>query len=159
MVGDLPRLARVCERIEENEEDVTLRLEAPVSFTPGQFLMVWMPGVNEKPYSIAGGDGKSLLLTVRPRGPFSEQLAKLGVGAPVWIRGPYGKGFQLVENCCLIAGGVGFAALAPLADLYPKAPILYGEDTARRWMYRTAFPPDQLLRDRRERWKVGLSYQ
>lgn len=32
------------------------RFDEKLDFTPGQFIMVWLPGVNEKPFSLADKD-------------------------------------------------------------------------------------------------------
>ena len=140
MKADLPKRAHILARIAENDGSVTLYLDAKCHFTPGQFLMVWIPGVNEKPFSIAGRHFEGLMITVKRRGAFSSKLANLGVGGTLGVRGPYGQGFRLVENCCLVAGGCGFASLAPIAELFPNAPILYGENSAADLIYRERFP-------------------
>jgi len=137
---DLPRTVKVTNRTVHNDDNVTLHLGEKIDFSPGQFLMIWLPGINEKPFSIAGHDRNGILITVRRRGSFSSRLAGLNVGDLVGIRGPYGKAFQLIKNCCLVAGGIGLACLAPIIDLFPKAPILYGENDARSRIYQTRFP-------------------
>lgn len=140
MMYDLPRTVRITNRTIENDQNVTLHLGIQIDFAPGQFLMIWVPGVGEKPFSIAGSDCEGVIITVRRRGKFSNRLADLDVGASVGVRGPYGKAFRLVKNCCLVAGGVGLACLAPIADLFPHASILYGENTANVRIYRNRFP-------------------
>ncbi len=139
-MNDLPRTARVINRTTHNDDNVTIHLDAKVDFSPGQFLMIWLPGINEKPFSIAGHDDNGVFITVRRRGSFSGRLVDLREGDRVGVRGPYGRPFELVENCCLVAGGIGFACLAPIVELYPEAPILYGEDNACSRIYQTRFP-------------------
>ncbi len=46
----LHRSARVIERIAENPRTVTLRLDAGMEAQPGQFAMIWLPGLDEKPF-------------------------------------------------------------------------------------------------------------
>lgn len=84
---------------------------------PGQFVMVWLPGVGEKPFSIA--DTAPFSLTVAAVGPFSEALSKLEIGARVWVRGPLGHGFKLSGTRHLLVGG-GYGA-APLYFLARQA--------------------------------------
>ncbi|MBU0721898.1 dihydroorotate dehydrogenase electron transfer subunit [Patescibacteria group bacterium] len=140
MKYDLPKNVRIINRTIENDQAVTLHLAVQIDFAPGQFLMIWIPGVDEKPFSIAGSDREGVMITVRRRGNFSRRLSGLDVGASVGVRGPYGKAFKLAENCCLVAGGVGFACLAPIADLFSHAPIFYGENTAKNRIYQKRFP-------------------
>ncbi|MBW1850881.1 MAG: dihydroorotate dehydrogenase electron transfer subunit [Deltaproteobacteria bacterium] len=139
-MNDLPKIVTILDRTVHNGENVTLRLGAKIDFSPGQFLMIWLPGINEKPFSIAGHDKDGVLITVRRRGSFSSRLVDLKEGDLVGVRGPYGKPFDMVKNCCLVAGGIGFACLAPIAELFPGAPILYGEDNVRSRIYQSRFP-------------------
>ena len=139
-MNDLPKTVRVVDRTVHNEDNVTLLLDVDMEFSPGQFLMIWLPGINEKPFSIAGQDDRGVLITVRRRGEFSGRLIDLTAGDSVGVRGPYGRAFDLVEPCCLMAGGIGFACLAPIADLYPNAPILYGENHVGNRLYQSRFP-------------------
>jgi dihydroorotate dehydrogenase electron transfer subunit len=105
------RVARV---IPEGRAGVTLVLDGSMSCEPGQFLMAWLPGIEERPFSIMGDD--PLALTVASVGPFTAALNKLRVGNRLWVRGPYGHGFTLHgQRPLLIAGGSGAAGLALLA--------------------------------------------
>ena len=91
-----------------------LDAEAPEA-EAGQFVMLWLPGVDEKPISIA--HPTPLMLTVARVGPFSTALHQRGVGDRVGWRGPYGCGFSLREDrpALLVAGGYGAAPLYFLA--------------------------------------------
>ena len=57
---------------------------------PGQFAMIWIPGVNELPMSVMVSDvGDQAALTVRKRGESSTALYNLSVGQQIGVRGPY----------------------------------------------------------------------
>ena len=84
---------------------------------PGQFVMVWLPEVGEKPFSIADAD--PLTITVADVGPFSRVLCGLGAGEALWVRGPLGRGFELKGKKHLLVGG-GYGA-APLYFLAKQA--------------------------------------
>lgn len=73
---------------------------------PGQFAMVWIPGVNELPMSvmISQESGKAAF-TVRKHGPASTGLFDVEVGGQIGIRGPYGNSFDLKEGKLLLVGG------------------------------------------------------
>ncbi len=73
---------------------------------PGQFAMVWIPGVNELPMSvmISKESGKAAF-TVRKHGPSSTGLFNVGVGGQIGIRGPYGNSFDVKEGKLLLVGG------------------------------------------------------
>lgn len=84
---------------------------------PGQFAMVWIPGVNEIPMSvmITQEKGKAAF-TVRRRGESSTALYNLQVGQQIGVRGPYGNTFDIKDGkIALIGGGTGLVPLMRLA--------------------------------------------
>jgi len=112
--GGLPRAARVAEVVVENARTRTLVLDAQVPAEPGQFAMLWLPGLDEKPFSLRDHD--PLAFTVASVGPFSRALHRLEPGDPVWWRGPFGRGFRLSgADHLLVGGGYGVAPLLLLA--------------------------------------------
>lgn len=86
---------------------------------PGQFAMLWVPGVGESPMSLSIMDKQSLCgFTVKPLGPTSNALCSLREGDRVGIRGPYGNSFTPVYgSSLLIGGGTGLAPLIPLSQM------------------------------------------
>ena len=110
----LHRVFTVAEVRVENARTRTLVLGGSLPARPGQFVMVWLPGVGEKPYSVAGA--APLTLLVADVGPFSHALHQLAPGDRVWVRGPLGQGFRLVAGrALLVGGGYGVAPLLFLA--------------------------------------------
>lgn len=84
---------------------------------PGQFVMMWIPGVDEKPFSIAYDDGKEFWLTIARVGSATEELFELKVGDFVGVRGPYGTAFTFKkgDHLALLGGGYGAAPLYNVA--------------------------------------------
>ena len=83
---------------------------------PGQFAMVWIPGINELPMSVmvSEKDGQGGF-TVRKRGISSTGLYNLEVGKQIGIRGPYGNSFDIKDGkILLIGGGTGLVPLMRL---------------------------------------------
>ena len=83
---------------------------------PGQFAMVWVPGVNELPMSvmISREPGRAAF-TVRRQGPASTGLYSIPVGAQIGIRGPYGNSFDLRSGrIMLVGGGTGLVPMMRL---------------------------------------------
>jgi len=118
--GDAPmsrrphRAYRVSRVVAEERAGVTLILDGAMPAQPGQFVMVWLPGIGERPFSLMDDDPASL--TVARVGPFTEALCALGPGDRLWLRGPYGRGFRLVgRRHLLVSGGCGAVPLALLA--------------------------------------------
>jgi len=84
---------------------------------PGQFLMLWIPGVDEIPLSImnAEKDG-SVSVTVREVGEATRALNKMGTGEIIGLRGPFGNNFSLKKRKALmVGGGTGIGPLLFLA--------------------------------------------
>lgn len=105
----------------ETADTVTLDFEpedgGAFSYQPGQFTMVYVPGVGEVPISIAGGGpGEAALVhTVRAVGAVTEAICRLRPGDWVGIRGPYGTAWPVREaeggDVLVVAGGIGLAPL------------------------------------------------
>jgi dihydroorotate dehydrogenase electron transfer subunit len=110
------QITRIAETSRETERMKTIKTEMEVEAAPGQFVMVWIPGLDEKPMSLSYTSGK-LGITVLVRGPFTQRLVEMKVGDKIGIRGPYGRGFRISgEKLLLVGGGVGVAPIAPLAE-------------------------------------------
>lgn len=97
-----------------NQVTTWLMIEGSIDALPGQFVMVWLPGIGEKPFSIASIDPFGLLVV--DVGSFSHALHKLAVGDQIWVKGPLGKGYTIQgDHILLVGGGYGSAPLLPLA--------------------------------------------
>ncbi|HPL69824.1 MAG: hypothetical protein WCY93_04745 [Anaerolineaceae bacterium] len=97
-----------------NQTTCWLSLEGPIDAQPGQFVMIWLPGIGEKPFSIASMDPFCVLVV--GVGTFSHALQKLSGGDPIWVKGPLGHGFSVDgQRLLLVGGGYGSAPLLPLA--------------------------------------------
>jgi dihydroorotate dehydrogenase electron transfer subunit len=84
----------------------------------GQFVMVWIPGVDEVPMSLSTitADGLSSI-TVAEVGEATKALNQKKPGDIIGIRGPFGKGFTPTGgNVMVVAGGTGVGPLLPLAE-------------------------------------------
>ncbi len=99
---------------------------------PGQFVMIWIPGVDEVPMSLSaiGPDGQSSV-TVAKVGKATEALHERKTGDVLGVRGPYGNSFALVSgNTMVVGGGTGLAPLAPLteklAELHARVSFVAG---------------------------------
>jgi len=114
---------RIDSRTEEAEGVVTLRFDWSAPASPGQFIMVWMPGVDEKPMSLSYlGDRKGI--TVKNIGAATKALTSLQVGDKIIVRGPYGRGYHVPKGKILVVGGgTGMASLLPAMARIPAAAV------------------------------------
>lgn len=87
---------------------------------PGQFAMVWIPGIGELPMSVMlSREPKKAAFTVRKHGATSTGLYNVSAGQQIGIRGPYGNSFDLkAGKILLVGGGTG---LVPMMRLLATA--------------------------------------
>ena len=96
-------------------------MDATLDAYPGQFIMVWLPRFDEKPFSLVNADPVTIMVTAV--GPFSRLIHEQGPGDRIWVRGPYGHGFQAddaYQHIALVGGGYGVAPLYWLARSYAR---------------------------------------
>ncbi len=113
---------RVVDAHRESVDVVTLVLEAdgaPIAPpSPGQFCMLYAPGVGEAPISLSGDRDDVLVHTIRRSGPVTAALVSLERGAPIGVRGPFGLGWPMPlpgdRELLVVAGGIGMAPLRPV---------------------------------------------
>lgn len=114
-------------------------------YQPGQFVMLWIPRLDEKPFSISYYGKDFFGVTVALKGKFTQRLHEMKVGEWVGIRGPFGKGFDLgVRKACVVGGGVGMASLAVLIEKLGDSVVVQGARTASELLYSNRFK-DMLL--------------
>lgn len=85
---------------------------------PGQFLMLWIPGVDEIPLSVLEAKNSEAMVSVAVKrvGEATQALHNLRVGDVIGVRGPFGNSFTFEKGkALLVGGGVGIAPLAFLA--------------------------------------------
>jgi len=102
--------------IKENYRVKTIEIDHYIDALPGQFLMVWVPGVGERPMSI--GNSAPLTISVANVGKVSSKICGLKEGDDISYRGPFGKPFLLpktVRKVLCVGGGYGVVPMYFLA--------------------------------------------
>ena len=112
-------------KIADEAKDVkTFYFRYRLNSKPGQFVNLWIPGVDEKPFSVSWQDENEFAVSVQKIGGFTEKLFGMKKGSLLGIRGPYGNGFKIEgKNILLVGGGCGCGPLAFLADEAVKRKI------------------------------------
>jgi sulfhydrogenase subunit gamma (sulfur reductase) len=123
-----------------NFKDEKLRKE--FTFQSGQFGEYSVFGIGEAPFCISSSPTRHdhLEFAVQRVGRVTNALHRLGVGAELGFRGPYGNSFPLDflqgKNLVFVGGGIGLAPLRSLIwnvidnrDRYEKIDIVYGART------------------------------
>ena len=132
-MGDhLPAGVRITEVVRETPTVSTLWFDHRFSFNPGQFVMAWVPGVDEVPMALSSPSS----ITVQKVGDATSALLSMKEGNIIGIRGPFGNGFALKDNTLAIAGGVGAAPLLPLAMTGVVPTFIIGARTAEELLFR-----------------------
>jgi len=107
------RIERV---VQETPDVTTLYFPGVGGARPGQYLMVWLPSVDEIPMSLSTISDPSSI-SVRVVGDATRALSKLKKGDKIGLRGPFGNGYTIKgKQPFLVGGGSGIASLTPLAE-------------------------------------------
>ncbi len=113
----LPTAARIAAIETDNYRTKTFTLDVQLDALPGQFVMAWLPRFDEKPFSLVNADPVTLMITAV--GPFTRLVHGLVEGDHLWLRGPFGHGFDVPatqRRLALVGGGYGVAPLLWLAQ-------------------------------------------
>lgn len=135
-------------------EDEVLRQR--YRFRPGQFNMIYLPGIGEVPISLSSDPAHQDRLghTIRYAGNVTRAMSRLQLGDVVGLRGPYGSAWPMDRlrgsDLVIVTGGIGLAPLRPViyaimhnrAD-FGKVFLLYGART----------PGDMLYGDEFQTWE------
>jgi dihydroorotate dehydrogenase electron transfer subunit len=122
---DFVRLTRIDKVVQEssNIRSFIFEDEACLSAIPGQFVMVWLPGIGEFPMSVSLNYERKSSIVIKPMGEGSRSLYNSSKGDFLGIRGPYGRGFTIPRTnsmFLLVGGGTGIAPIMRLTEEISK---------------------------------------
>lgn len=126
MKSDLPRVLPVSKVIREGKDQKTIFVKHKENIKPGQFYMLWIPGIDSKPYAVAYYNKDELGFTSIVIGKFSNAFDKLKVNDKIGLFGPYGNSFSIKKNACVVAGGIGISSVSTLIDKLKNPKIICG---------------------------------
>lgn len=132
-------------------------IQREYQFLPGQFNMLYVPGIGEVPISISSSPlDHDIMHTVRVAGDVTTAISRLKAGEVIGVRGPFGRGWPPEEvedlDLLIVAGGLGIAPLRSVArhimitrtskkrDTHPRRTLLYGAKTPKDIVFRDEFP-------------------
>ncbi len=143
----IPKPALVEEIFDEAPLIKTFKIKTlsdSIEFTPGQFVMIYVPGIGESPFAISSSpfNKEYIKVSVRAVGDVTKALHRLSPKSLIGVRGPLGNGFPIDKftgkDVVIIAGGTGlFGVTSLLWYIYEKrsdfndVKILYGARTPR----------------------------
>ena len=118
-----PIICRIKEIIEESPTVKTFILDKYFDFKAGQFAMVWIPEVNEKPLGLLKTKN-SISFGVAKVGDFTGKMHSLKEGDLIGVRGPYGTSFEpLGDKVLAVAGGIGSVPILSAVEEFSKKGI------------------------------------
>ncbi len=139
---DRPRMVKILQIESETPTIKTLYFtfeNISATAEPGQFVMVWIPKLDEIPISLSSIKPQ-VAITVKAVGDATEALCNLEVGDHIGIRGPYGNSYSLEGQFPLIVGGgIGMAPflflINQLQDVAQKITVINGARTQSEILY------------------------
>ncbi|MBX8631049.1 MAG: dihydroorotate dehydrogenase electron transfer subunit [Thermoplasmata archaeon] len=106
--------------LSESRDVWTIRYADGRRALPGQFVMVWVPGVNEVPMSLSYL-GKMKGFTFRTVGKTTSVLSLMHSGDRIGVRGIFGNSFAAEEGRVLVAGGgTGIASVVTAVEEFSR---------------------------------------
>lgn len=151
----LPKAYKILEVRKETAIDYTFKVAYEGPLVGGQFMEISVPGVGEAPISICHFDDHSLEMTIRKVGRLTDKIFDLTAGDTLYMRGPYGNGFDLDnfrgKNVAFIAGGTGLAPVRKTIDYFAS-----NKDQINSLEVLIGFksPSDQLFVEDIKRWSL-----
>lgn len=118
----IPQLSTIHKVIKHTDLEYTFRMSYQGSVSPGQFFEISIPKFGESPISVSGiGDG-TVDFTIRRVGKVTDEIFENYEGDQLFIRGPYGNGFDLNnykgKELVIVAGGTGLSPVKAVVDYF-----------------------------------------
>jgi dihydroorotate dehydrogenase (NAD+) catalytic subunit len=113
-----------------------LVLDGAMKAMPGQFIFLWLPGIGEKPFSLASRS--PIMVLIKSLGVVSSAFANLEEGSTLFIRGPYGNGYSPSDKVGLVGGGSGVAPIHFIASEFgemTEAALIGGRNSSELPLY------------------------
>lgn len=103
--------------VQEASRTLTYFFRAPFDAQPAQFVMTWIPGVDEVPMALSYiGEPKGV--SVQALGDSTQVMhGAIKAGDRIGVRGPLGNTFDLSgKNYLIVCGGTGTASVITVAE-------------------------------------------
>lgn len=116
----LPFLSEIMEVIPHTNIEYTFRMSYAGDVKPGQFFEVSIPKYGEAPISVSGVGNDFVDLTIRRVGKVTDEVFEHYVGDSLFLRGPYGNGFDINSykgmEIIIVAGGTGLSPVRGVVE-------------------------------------------
>jgi anaerobic sulfite reductase subunit B len=153
----VPFQSEILKVIPYTKTEYTFRLSYRGSVKPGQFFEVSIPRYGEAPISVSGIGPDYVDLTIRRVGRVTGEIFENGTGSSLFLRGPYGNGFDLNaykgKELVVIAGGTGVSPVRGVIEYFYRNP---GECKSLTAVLGFKTPDDILFAEDIARWKETM---
>lgn len=155
----IPFISEILEVIKHTEIEYTFRMAFEGDVKPGQFFEVSIPKYGEAPISVSGIGENYVDLTIRKVGKVTGEIFNNYVGDKLFLRGPYGNGFD-IENykdkeLVVVAGGTGLSPVKGIVDYFSQNP---SESKGFALVSGFKSPEDILFKADMEEWKKNFNF-
>ena len=120
----MPFMSEIKEIIKQTDIEYTFRMTYEGDVKPGQFFEVSIPTFGEAPISVSGIGEGTVDLTIRKVGKVTNEIFTNYVGNKLFLRGPYGNGFDVNDykgkELTIVAGGTGLSPVKAVVDYFAK---------------------------------------
>lgn len=149
----VPFLSEIKEVKKHTDIEYTFRMTFEGDVKPGQFFEVSIPKYGEAPISVSGIGEGTVDLTIRRVGKVTDEVFEKYVGSKLFLRGPYGNGFDVEQykgkEIVVVAGGTGVSPVRGLVDYFAQHA---DEHKGMTLIAGFKSPKDILFRDDLQRW-------
>ncbi len=153
----IPQLSVIKEVIRHTDLEYTFRMEYRGEVKPGQFFEISLPKFGEAPISVSGIGEDTVDFTIRRVGKVTNEIFENYVGDRLFIRGPYGNGFDLEnyrgKELVIIAGGTGLSPVRGVVEYFAHHP---GEAVSTTLIAGFKSPKDVLFKEDFKLWNERL---
>ena len=119
----LPFPVEIVEVTKHTEIEYTFKVATDTSnVKPGQFFQMSIPKIGEAPISVSGIGDDTIDFTIRKVGKVTNEIFERTSGDKLFIRGPYGNGFNVEtyknKELIIVAGGTGLSPVRGVVDYF-----------------------------------------
>ena len=118
----IPFISEIKEVIKHTDIEYTFRMTYEGDVKPGQFFEVSIPKYGEAPISVSGIGEGTIDLTIRRVGKVTNEIFTNYVGDKLFLRGPYGNGFDINDykgkEVTVVAGGTGLSPVRGVVEYF-----------------------------------------
>ncbi|MGL5694100.1 MAG: anaerobic sulfite reductase subunit AsrB [Peptostreptococcaceae bacterium] len=154
----IPCTSEIIDIVKHTKIEWTFRVKSETKdVLPGKFYEISIPKYGESPISVCGYGDDSIDFTIRNVGKVTSELFNYNVGDKLFIRGPYGNGFDVnlyeERDVVVVAGGSGLAPVRGVVEHFYNNP-----NKCKSFKLIVGFksPKDLLFKDDLKKWSEKL---